>query len=96
MLLFVGAQVDGEACKLEPSVITLSLLNQATMLAKRRSGGGVRTEEAAQQSLKVTVLKINMPDYEQHHYDKELLAQAGTDDHNIYSLFESERLSVLT
>ena len=68
--------MDGEACKLEPSVISLSLLNQATMLAKRR-GAGVRAEEAAQQSLRVTVLKINMPDYEQHHYDKELLAQAG-------------------
>lgn len=68
--------MDGEACKLEPSVITLSLLNQATMLAKRR-GGRPQAQEAAQESLRVTVLKINMPDYEQHHYDKELLAQAG-------------------
>lgn len=72
----IPMQVDGEACKLEPSVITLSLLNQATMLAKRR-GGRPQAQEAAQESLKVTVLKISMPDYEQHHYDKELLAQAA-------------------
>lgn len=28
-------------------------------------------------NLKITVHRINMADYEQHHYDKELLAQAA-------------------
>ncbi|XP_052122101.1 eye-specific diacylglycerol kinase isoform X3 [Frankliniella occidentalis] len=72
----IPMQVDGEACKLEPSVITLSLLNQATMLAKRR-GGRPQAQSAAQESVRVSVLRINMPDYEQHHYEKELLAQAA-------------------
>lgn len=30
----IPMQVDGEACKLNPSIITLSFLNQAQMLAK--------------------------------------------------------------
>lgn len=34
----IPMQVDGEACKLNPSVITLTLLNKATMLAKRKGG----------------------------------------------------------
>lgn len=34
----IPMQVDGEACKLAPSIITLSRLNQATMLAKRKPG----------------------------------------------------------
>lgn len=31
-------QVDGEACKLKPSIIELSLLNKAVMLAKKKPG----------------------------------------------------------
>jgi diacylglycerol kinase (ATP) len=31
-------QVDGEACRLNPSIIGLQLLNQAPVLAKRRAG----------------------------------------------------------
>lgn len=34
----IPMQVDGEACKLTPSIITMTLLNKATMLAKRRGG----------------------------------------------------------
>jgi len=31
-------QVDGEACKLTPSIISMTILNQASMLAKRKGG----------------------------------------------------------
>jgi diacylglycerol kinase (ATP) len=31
-------QVDGEACKLAPSIISMTLLNKASMLAKRKGG----------------------------------------------------------
>lgn len=69
-------QVDGEACKLTPSIITLSLLNKAPMLVKRSSGKFIAPQTALD-NLKITVHRINMSDYEQHHYDKDLLAQAG-------------------
>lgn len=69
-------QVDGEACKLNPSIITLSLLNKAPMLAKRKCGKPNVTQTALD-NLKICVHRISMADYEQHHYDKDLLAQAG-------------------
>lgn len=69
-------QVDGEACKLTPSIITLSLLNKAPMLAKRKRGRLVATQTALE-NLKIQIFKISMAEYEQHHYDKDLLTQAG-------------------
>jgi len=33
-------QVDGEACRLHPSIIDMTHLNKASMLAKRRGGKG--------------------------------------------------------
>ncbi|XP_066247871.1 eye-specific diacylglycerol kinase [Euwallacea similis] len=72
----IPMQVDGEACKLKPSIISISHLNKATMLAKRKSGK-VIPPQAALQNLKYTVHKISMPDYEQHHYDKDKLTEAA-------------------
>lgn len=34
----IPMQVDGEACKLKPSTIELTLLNKAVMLAKKKPG----------------------------------------------------------
>lgn len=34
----IPMQVDGEACKLKPSIIELTLLNKAVMLAKKKPG----------------------------------------------------------
>lgn len=70
-------QVDGEACKLAPSIIKLSLLNQATMLAKRRGGKAAVMQSDQITPMKLSVNRICMSDYEQHHYDKELLSQAA-------------------
>lgn len=72
----IPMQVDGEACKLTPSIITLSLLNKAPMLVKRKRGRLAPTQTALD-NLKISVNKISMADYEQHHYDKDLLIQAG-------------------
>jgi hypothetical protein len=33
--------------------------------------------QAALEQMKVSVKKIGMTDYEQHHYDKELISQCG-------------------
>lgn len=46
------------------------------MLAKRKYGKLIPTQTALD-NLKINVHKISMADYEQHHYDKDLLAQAG-------------------
>ncbi|XP_069679384.1 eye-specific diacylglycerol kinase isoform X2 [Periplaneta americana] len=72
----IPMQVDGEACKLTPSVISMTLLNKASMLAKRK-GGKSNIQQTALETLKVNVDRISMTDYEQHHYDKELLKQAA-------------------
>ncbi|XP_049937407.1 eye-specific diacylglycerol kinase isoform X4 [Schistocerca serialis cubense] len=72
----IPMQVDGEACKLNPSIITMTLLNKAPMLAKRR-GGKANVQQAALEQLKISVYRISMSDYEQHHYDKELLKQTA-------------------
>ncbi|XP_047003270.1 eye-specific diacylglycerol kinase isoform X3 [Schistocerca americana] len=72
----IPMQVDGEACKLNPSIITMTLLNKAPMLAKRR-GGKANVQQTALEQLKISVYRISMSDYEQHHYDKELLKQTA-------------------
>ncbi|XP_075973006.1 retinal degeneration A isoform X2 [Anticarsia gemmatalis] len=72
----IPMQVDGEACRIAPSVITLSRLNQATMLAKKKPGR-VIAPQTTQDKLTLTVNLITMADYERHHYDKELLAKTA-------------------
>ncbi|XP_058444513.1 eye-specific diacylglycerol kinase isoform X2 [Malaya genurostris] len=72
----IPMQVDGEACKLKPSIIELTLLNKAVMLAKRKPGRANVPQEKLE-SLNITLLKIMMADYEQHHYDKDLLKQSA-------------------
>ncbi|XP_026765016.1 eye-specific diacylglycerol kinase isoform X2 [Galleria mellonella] len=72
----IPMQVDGEACRLAPSIITLSRLNQATMLAKRKPGRTIAPQTTVDK-LTFTVNLITMADYERHHYDKELLAKTA-------------------
>ncbi|CAG9863768.1 unnamed protein product [Phyllotreta striolata] len=72
----IPMQVDGEACKLAPSVIKMSHLNKAPMLAKRKHGTAIRVQTELD-NLNLGVFKLTMSDYEQHHYDKDLLTQAA-------------------
>ncbi|XP_072941929.1 eye-specific diacylglycerol kinase isoform X2 [Epargyreus clarus] len=72
----IPMQVDGEACRLAPSIITLSILNQAIMLAKKKPGR-VIAPQTTLEKLSLTVNLITMADYERHHYDKELLAKTA-------------------
>ncbi|XP_059484694.1 eye-specific diacylglycerol kinase-like isoform X8 [Neocloeon triangulifer] len=73
----IPMQVDGEAARLNPSIITMTHLNKASMLAKRRGRKG-NSQQTTLEQLKVTVKKICMSDYEQHHYDKDVLTQRAT------------------
>ncbi|XP_026687805.1 eye-specific diacylglycerol kinase-like [Diaphorina citri] len=70
-------QVDGEACRVNPSIILLNHLNKAPMLAKRK-GCKVSAQPATLEPMKLSVQKISMFDYEQNHYDKNLLRQKAT------------------
>ncbi|XP_063233449.1 eye-specific diacylglycerol kinase isoform X2 [Bacillus rossius redtenbacheri] len=72
----IPMQVDGEACKLTPSVISLDLLNKVPMLSKRK-GTKRDLPQTALEQVTVSIDRITMSDYEQHHYDKELLKQGA-------------------
>lgn len=72
----IPMQVDGEACRLNPSIIVLQLLNQAPVLAKRPRG--FYPTPVLVEPLKMQVKRISMPDYELHHYDKEALQASAT------------------
>lgn len=69
-------QVDGEACRLLPSIITMKLLNKATMLAKRRTAGRPQ-QDVKLERLKLPVMKIKMSDYERYHHDKDMLKKSA-------------------
>ncbi|XP_031838906.1 retinal degeneration A isoform X2 [Nomia melanderi] len=72
----IPMQVDGEACRLLPSIITMKLLNKATMLAKRRTAGRPQ-QDVKLERLKLPVMKIKMSDYERYHHDKEMLKKSA-------------------
>uniref|UniRef100_A0A3B4AQ16 Diacylglycerol kinase n=1 Tax=Periophthalmus magnuspinnatus TaxID=409849 RepID=A0A3B4AQ16_9GOBI len=72
-------QVDGEPCKLCPSVIHISLRNQANMLQKtkkRTSALHLNDQQAVPERLRIRVNRVGMADYEALHYDKDGLRQA--------------------
>uniref|UniRef100_A0A0P4VJI8 Diacylglycerol kinase n=1 Tax=Rhodnius neglectus TaxID=72488 RepID=A0A0P4VJI8_9HEMI len=75
----IPMQVDGEACKLNPSIITLKLHNKAPMLSKRKGAGRQSTIHSlsVMEPFKINVHKISMADYEQHHYEKQLLKESA-------------------
>ncbi|XP_058053699.1 eye-specific diacylglycerol kinase [Anopheles bellator] len=72
----IPMQVDGEACKLKPSSIELTLLNKAVMLAKKKPGRANVMQEKLE-SLNLSLMKIMLGNYEQHHYDKDRLRQSA-------------------
>ncbi|KAG5682357.1 hypothetical protein PVAND_011713 [Polypedilum vanderplanki] len=73
----IPMQVDGEACKVKPSIIELSLLNKAVMLAKKKPGR-MNVQQATLEPTNINICRIKMSDYEQHHYDKDSLKQSAT------------------
>lgn len=66
--------MDGEACRVLPSIIEIKLLNKATMLTKRRrSNKTPHNIDTKLESLKLPLMKIRMADYELYHSDKDKL-----------------------
>ncbi|XP_063323553.1 diacylglycerol kinase zeta-like isoform X2 [Pelmatolapia mariae] len=73
-------QVDGEPCRLAPSVIHISLRNQANMVQKtkrRTSIPHLNDQQPVPERLRIRVSRISMTDYEALHYDKDKLRQAS-------------------
>ncbi|XP_076334675.1 diacylglycerol kinase zeta-like [Tachypleus tridentatus] len=68
----IPVQVDGEPCKLLPSVISLHHRNKANMVARARRQGFVQSMPTLEK-LTIEVKRLNMTDYETYHYDKEKL-----------------------
>lgn len=77
----IPMQVDGEPCKLAPSVIHINLRNQANMVqkAKRRiSMPHLNDQQPVPEKLQIRVNRISMAAYEALHYDKDQLKGAST------------------
>lgn len=71
----IPMQVDGEPCKLLPSVIDMKLRNQANMMAKATKRRGPEPLAPTMEKLMLEVRRLNMADYENYHYDKEKLRE---------------------
>ncbi|XP_047241564.1 diacylglycerol kinase zeta isoform X2 [Girardinichthys multiradiatus] len=77
----IPMQVDGEPCKLAPSIIRINLRNQANMVqkAKRRiSMPHLNDQQPVPEKLQIRVNRITMAAYEALHYDKDQLKEAST------------------
>ncbi|XP_020805754.1 eye-specific diacylglycerol kinase isoform X5 [Drosophila serrata] len=68
----IPMQVDGEACRVKPSIIEIELLNKALMLSKRKHGRG-DVQVNPLEKMQLHILRVTMQQYEQYHYDKEML-----------------------
>ncbi|KAH8408993.1 hypothetical protein KR009_004912, partial [Drosophila setifemur] len=68
----IPMQVDGEACRVKPSIIEIELLNKALMLSKRKHGRG-DVQVNPLEKMQMQILRVTMQQYEQYHYDKEML-----------------------
>ncbi|XP_051979208.1 diacylglycerol kinase zeta isoform X1 [Xyrauchen texanus] len=76
----IPVQVDGEPCRLAPSVIRITLRNQANMLQKtkrRISLPQLNDQQPITDIVQIQVNRISMCDYEALHYDKEQLREAS-------------------
>lgn len=68
----IPVQVDGEPCRLLPSLIELHMRNTACMVAKAKIHNQVPSQLPLEK-LTIAIRKLNMADYENYHYDKERL-----------------------
>ncbi|XP_016888329.1 diacylglycerol kinase zeta [Cynoglossus semilaevis] len=77
----IPMQVDGEPCKLAPSIIHISLRNQANMVQKTKRRINIphlNDQQSVPDRLHIRVNRITMAAYESLHYDKEQLKRAST------------------
>ncbi|CAL8291204.1 unnamed protein product [Lota lota] len=73
-------QVDGEPCRLAPSVIHISLRNQANLVQKTKQRSALphlNDQQPPPERLRIRVNRITMHDYEALNYDKDRLRQSS-------------------
>ncbi|KAF5894933.1 diacylglycerol kinase zeta isoform X5, partial [Clarias magur] len=76
----IPMQVDGEPCKLAPSIVQISLRNQANMVQKTKRRTSIpllNDQQPIPERLRIRVNRISMHDYEDLHYHKEKLKEAS-------------------
>ncbi|XP_043938565.1 diacylglycerol kinase zeta-like [Protopterus annectens] len=76
----IPMQVDGEPCRLAPSIVRITLRNQANMLQKTKRRTSIpllNDQQTIPERLRVRVSRISMHDYEALHYHKDKLKEAS-------------------
>ncbi|KAH9493391.1 hypothetical protein DERF_014144 [Dermatophagoides farinae] len=73
----IPMQVDGEPCRLLPSLINLELRNKANIVANTKTFEHKR-QMPALEKITLKIRKLNLNDYETYHYDKEKLKEVST------------------
>ncbi|XP_067946994.1 diacylglycerol kinase zeta-like isoform X2 [Watersipora subatra] len=74
----IPMQVDGEPCRLMPSIISVKLRNKARMLMKPKRNSSAQPSSLKDMNMntnrmRLQVSRIGLKDYEKYHYDKEKL-----------------------
>ncbi|XP_067676012.1 diacylglycerol kinase zeta-like isoform X3 [Haliotis asinina] len=73
-------QLDGEPCRLRPSVVSIRFRNQANMIMKPKRRGSMpitNDPPSVPERLRLQVSRIGMATYEAMHYDKDKLREAS-------------------
>uniref|UniRef100_G1NKP4 Diacylglycerol kinase n=1 Tax=Meleagris gallopavo TaxID=9103 RepID=G1NKP4_MELGA len=94
----IPMQVDGEPCRLAPSLIRISLRNQANMVqkSKRRTSMPLLNDpHSIPDRLRIRVNRINLQEYEGLHYDKEKLRETSIKDIFLYFPFPAIPLGII-
>ncbi|XP_015793750.1 eye-specific diacylglycerol kinase isoform X1 [Tetranychus urticae] len=73
----IPMQVDGEPCRLLPSIIRIKVKNQANMVAKSKTHCQIASMPTLDREIVIPVRKLNILDYETFHYDKSRLHDAS-------------------
>ncbi|XP_063761933.1 diacylglycerol kinase zeta isoform X6 [Eleginops maclovinus] len=77
----IPMQVDGEPCRLAPSIISIRLRSQASMVQKTKRRvcmPPLNDQQLLPDALQIRVNRISMAAYEALHYDKDQLKEAST------------------
>ncbi|XP_039259245.2 uncharacterized protein LOC120335722 isoform X2 [Styela clava] len=93
-------QIDGEPCRLNPSIIRLSFHNQANMVLKTKRGSmPLIPDLPMSEQLKICINLISIEQYEKHNGDKQTLRQISRPSHTTVvpadADLETVRLSVV-
>ncbi|XP_045476406.1 eye-specific diacylglycerol kinase isoform X2 [Harmonia axyridis] len=72
----IPMQVDGEPCKVAPSIFTISLLNKAMMLAHKKIGIQKITSSAVTNH-EIVVYFMSMPNFEKYCSDRSVLIKSA-------------------